>query len=278
MGNAHAGRNGRGNRRGRRGPPRPAGSQPQNGAIPIRQTPPPPSVSPQPAAEAAPPSAPTSEANGYHTEPTPAQPVQPETESQPRSDAPAGQDAAPFIVTPTSERASPYRFVGERRMLPRDTQRHRPHNGHEPNGAGGVSVPEPRAAHPHVTGAPATAPNEETNRHPRGSSDQLAAREPESREDAATPDDDESDEAWTTLPRRDVRGDVGPLIDALHEVFVQDRAISSQGGSTRCGICYLHFAYSELEYRDPEGYYVCPNCKRALGPARLPMVRKQRRG
>lgn len=99
-----------------------------------------------------------------------------------------------------------------------------------------------------------------------------------SREDAAPAEDDDGDDGWTPRPRGDVRGDVGPLIDALHEVFVQDRAISSQGGSTRCGICYLHFSYTELEYRDAEGYYVCPSCKRALGTARLPMVRKQRRG
>jgi hypothetical protein len=173
-------------------------------------------------------------------------------------------------------------------MLPREAPR-RPTNGHETNGheangheangAGSVSAPEPHAIHPRVTGAPATAsPEEATRHHLRGSSDQTVAREPDRREeDATTADDDESDEAWTTLPRRDVRGEVGPLIDALHEVFVQDRAVSSQGGSTRCGICYLHFPYSELEYRDPEGYYVCPGCKRALGPARLPMVRKQRR-
>jgi hypothetical protein len=162
-------------------------------------------------------------------------------------------------------------------MLPREASR-RPTNGHEANGAGNVSATEPRAIHPHVTGAPATAsPEEATRHHPRGSSDQTVAREPDRREEDATADDDESDEAWTTLPRRDVRGEVGPLIDALHEVFVQDRTVSSQGGSTRCGICYLHFPYSELEYRDPEGYYVCPGCKRALGPARLPMVRKQRR-
>ena len=97
-------------------------------------------------------------------------------------------------------------------------------------------------------------------------------------QDDAAPAEEDADEGWTPRPREDVRGDVGPLIDALHEVFVQDRAIASQGGSTRCGICYLHFPFSELEYREAEGYYICASCKRALGPARLPMVRKQRRG
>lgn len=162
-------------------------------------------------------------------------------------------------------------------MLPREASR-RPTNGHEANGAGSVSAPEPRANAPHPTGVRTPESVGAAPTHFRFPVEQTVAREPDRREeDATTADDDESDEAWTTLPRRDVRGEVGPLIDALHEVFVQDRAVSSQGGSTRCGICYLHFPYSELEYRDPEGYYVCPSCKRALGPARLPMVRKQRR-
>lgn len=75
----------------------------------------------------------------------------------------------------------------------------------------------------------------------------------------------------------EVRGEVGPLIDSLHEVFVQDRTVASQGGTTRCGLCYLHFPIAELEYRDEEGYYVCERCARALGRARLPMVRRQQR-
>ncbi len=77
--------------------------------------------------------------------------------------------------------------------------------------------------------------------------------------------------------RPEVRGDVGPLIDSLRDVFVQDRSIASQGGTTRCGICYLHFPIAELEYREDEGYYVCTRCARSLGHTRLPMVRRQQR-
>src|SRR5579859_1192057 len=77
--------------------------------------------------------------------------------------------------------------------------------------------------------------------------------------------------------RPEVRGEVGPLIDALHAIFEQDRAVASQGGTTRCGICYLHFSLADLEYREVEGYYVCHACARSLGPARLPMVRRQQR-
>lgn len=77
--------------------------------------------------------------------------------------------------------------------------------------------------------------------------------------------------------RAEARGEVGPLIDELHVLFEQDRAAASQGGTTRCGICYLHFALANLEYREAEGYYVCRACARALGVSRLPMVRRQQR-
>lgn len=79
-------------------------------------------------------------------------------------------------------------------------------------------------------------------------------------------------------PRGDVRGEVGALIDDLKALFQRDRATASAAGGTRCGICYLHFALDELEYRDDEGYYVCPGCARSLGAARVPMVRRQKRG
>jgi hypothetical protein len=92
---------------------------------------------------------------------------------------------------------------------------------------------------------------------------------------------DEDDAPDYTGPRGDVRGDVrgnvGTLIDSLHEVFVRDRTIASQGGASRCGVCYLHFPVSELLYRDAEGFYVCESCAHALGPARVPMVRRQQR-
>jgi hypothetical protein len=75
--------------------------------------------------------------------------------------------------------------------------------------------------------------------------------------------------------RPESRGAVGELIDTLHELFAQDRAMASQGGSARCGICYLHFPLSALEYREAEGFYVCAGCKRALGHNPLMMIRRQ---
>jgi hypothetical protein len=87
------------------------------------------------------------------------------------------------------------------------------------------------------------------------------------------------DEAFARLqsPRRDVRGDVGSLIDSLREVFERDRSVASQGGTARCGICYLHFPVAELDYRAEEGFYVCAPCAQRLGATRLPMIRRQQR-
>lgn len=75
--------------------------------------------------------------------------------------------------------------------------------------------------------------------------------------------------------RPESRGEVGSLIDALHELFAQDRSVASRGDSTRCGVCYLHFPLTALEYRESEGFYVCAGCKRSLGHYQLPMVRRQ---
>jgi hypothetical protein len=77
--------------------------------------------------------------------------------------------------------------------------------------------------------------------------------------------------------RAEARGDVGPLIDDLHDVFERDRAVASQGSIARCGICYLHFAHPDLIYREAEGFYVCPSCSRALGASQIFMVRRQQR-
>jgi hypothetical protein len=87
------------------------------------------------------------------------------------------------------------------------------------------------------------------------------------------------DEAFVRLqsPRHDVRGDVGSLIDSLREVFERDRAVASQGGTARCGICYLHFPLAELDYRAEEGFYVCAPCAQRLGTTHLPMIRRQQR-
>jgi hypothetical protein len=75
--------------------------------------------------------------------------------------------------------------------------------------------------------------------------------------------------------RPESRGEVGPLIDALHEIFAQDRSQASRSDSARCGICYLHFQVAELEYREAEGFYVCVGCRRALGHQQVMMIRRQ---
>lgn len=90
-------------------------------------------------------------------------------------------------------------------------------------------------------------------------------------------DEEEAEEPTVSGPREDVRGAVGGLIDALHDLFVQDRAAASQGGASRCGICYFHFPLGELIYREEEGFYVCRGCERSLGNARVSMVRRQQR-
>jgi len=89
----------------------------------------------------------------------------------------------------------------------------------------------------------------------------------------AVPVRDEDDVAIVKPPR----DEVGKLIDALHAIFEQDRTISSQGSNQRCGICFLHYPAGELEYRQSEGYYVCPASTRRLCNAQLVMVRRQQR-
>jgi len=71
--------------------------------------------------------------------------------------------------------------------------------------------------------------------------------------------------------------DFEALISSLRELFAQDRQVASQQDSTRCGICYLYFTISELNYREEEGFYVCQNCQRTLGKQMLPMVRRQQK-
>ena len=70
--------------------------------------------------------------------------------------------------------------------------------------------------------------------------------------------------------------DFEQMILSLHELFEQDRQIASQQDATRCGICYLHFSVSELQYRD-EGFYVCKGCEHSLGKQALPMLRRQQK-
>jgi hypothetical protein len=83
------------------------------------------------------------------------------------------------------------------------------------------------------------------------------------------------DESAAPVGNRDVRGDIGQLIDSLHALFERDRGIASQSDTTRCGICYLYFYAAELHYREEEGFYVCPSCAHALAQSRLMMVRRQ---
>jgi hypothetical protein len=66
------------------------------------------------------------------------------------------------------------------------------------------------------------------------------------------------------------------LIQSLRELFEHDRHVASQQDATRCGICYLYFSVSELNYRE-EGFYVCTACEHALGRQQVTMLRKQQK-
>lgn len=66
------------------------------------------------------------------------------------------------------------------------------------------------------------------------------------------------------------------MVQSLHELFEHDRQTASQPDATRCGICYLHFSVSELQYQD-DGFYLCAGCQRTLGNHKLPMLRRQQK-
>jgi hypothetical protein len=133
-------------------------------------------------------------------------------------------------------------------------------NGNGHTAATGATEPQRPAREPFVAHAvPTTLHAPPTPPTPHADSD----------EDGATPTPSE--------PREDVRGHVGGLIDALHDLFAHDRTIASQGGTSRCGLCYFHFPVSALSYREAEGFYVCVSCGQALGAARVSMVRRQQR-
>jgi hypothetical protein len=68
--------------------------------------------------------------------------------------------------------------------------------------------------------------------------------------------------------------DFEALLTSLHDLFERDRQIASQQDATRCGICYLYFPLSELQYR-AEGFYICHTCATALGDQPMPMLRNQ---
>jgi hypothetical protein len=70
--------------------------------------------------------------------------------------------------------------------------------------------------------------------------------------------------------------DFEQMVQSLHELFERDRQIASQPNSTRCGICYLHFLLSELQYQN-EGFYVCSGCSQTLDHQDVPMLHKQQK-
>ena len=70
--------------------------------------------------------------------------------------------------------------------------------------------------------------------------------------------------------------DFEQLIKSLHVLFEHDRQVASQPDATRCGLCYLHYPLTELQYRD-EGFYICSNCDKALGTHHQTMVRRQQK-
>src|SRR5260370_939348 len=67
------------------------------------------------------------------------------------------------------------------------------------------------------------------------------------------------------------------LLMSLRELFAHDRQVATQSDNKRCGICYLYFTSSEVDYRGEEGFDVCSNCERTLGKQTLPMVRRQQK-
>lgn len=71
--------------------------------------------------------------------------------------------------------------------------------------------------------------------------------------------------------------DFESMILSLRELFALDRQIASQPDSSRCGICYIHFMLSELDYREEEGFYVCRGCERTISKQTIPMLRRQQK-
>lgn len=180
---------------------------------------------------------------------------------QPAQTPPASEASAPLPSVKSAESAAPQEpheteaSVEPERRAPRGRfyapgqgprTEHNGHNGHAANGAARRPPREPLTAY-----VPSLA-------------------------SSAQPAEDEGEAAYSG-PREDVRGPVGELIDALHDLFSRDRAIASQGSSSRCGICYFHFTLGELVYREAEGFYVCQACERALGGSRVSMARRQQR-
>lgn len=67
------------------------------------------------------------------------------------------------------------------------------------------------------------------------------------------------------------------LLDALRELFAQDRATGSRADAARCGLCYLTFPRDELVYVEDAGYYACRACAEATSNQRIMMLHRQRK-
>lgn len=141
------------------------------------------------------------------------------------------------------------------------------------HGDGGTADPADEPAGPPSAPPGGVEPPARTSRFERFSRLEPPGRSLKGEPLASRADPDEVEPG----PRADVRGDVGPLIDSLKALFERDRGVATSGGSTRCGLCYLHYPLAELEYREHEGYYVCAACKQGLGRATVLMVRRQQK-
>lgn len=289
MGNAHTHRNKRGGRHNRGAPTRPqgAGASASTAGIARPQAapanpPPAPSAPLAPSSGATPPrraGMPSGRSRGEPSLRTPYAPGQ---------RAPHGpHQPAPPVARPTEERegtGTAYEefVVTTHRMETAPDQGNAPEPS-APDRAEGFANPSAEhlpPAHRHNGRADgAVRHNGHLREHDHDHSYTPVSQRPEFERDGVEvePLADEDRESPDALPRGDVRGEVGALIDDLKAVFQRDRSTASTNGDTRCGICYLHFALDELEYRDAEGYYVCAGCAQALGAARLPMVRRQKR-
>lgn len=307
MGSGHTHRNKRGGRHNRSGPPRASGAESVGGAVgakadasanvPAQQVPPPPA-----SATARTPHGPTPPSEPQATD-APAQMRREKSATGPSLRAPyapgqrARRDsrrstdgeerpAAELEVTAIYEelvvttrdvealadREDPWDTgaAGPRAATDASRDQERPtyqHNGHAHDASRRNGRHQERDHHPDQGYTPAHLRAEvERDGAPADSAPEIAPYGGSGREGA------------DTASRGDVRGDVGPLIDDLKSLFQRDRATASATGGSRCGICYLHFALDAMEYREDEGYYVCAACAQALGAARVPMVRRQKRG
>ncbi|HEX8032888.1 MAG TPA: hypothetical protein VF510_03530 [Ktedonobacterales bacterium] len=294
-------RNGRGNQRRKHGPPRqqPQNDQSQNGQSQNGQ--PRNSQTPSPRGER------TAQARSTTALPgVPAAPFQAPDDPSPSGD---GEFVIVERVTYESAEVAPERTA---QALPRPAQQRNTHppgkrgaflvsserqneadtggrsNGHGgqhgmqsssiPRGNGGAPHMQPAPAEPFVSAEPPAPASPPRNR--RADQDTPPPNTYGMQYGGADDTDDTDDDyvAQERRPARDVRGDIGGLIDSLHALFAQNRSVASQGNTARCGICYLYFSVAELEYREVEGYYVCADCKRTLGSTQLMMLRRQQKG